>query len=366
MSSKVCNCTFKSEYNGTTVNVSMVSENVVITFGNVYMKSKCNRLSWCNTCGCKSNEKGFRREFIPLENFTKTPDDKYSYTDKLYRLKSFNKSYLRITACKPNQNEYDHYLNLSCFSINDAAVSLPIIVCPIVALLLVVIIFFVLFKLNQYRRWPFLSTKAWSYNEEFAKKVFAQKRIFIVFSNDHPYYKDVILKFASCLAQCGFEISLDLYSKENIYVDPATWLDQSLASDFVLVIWSPGVCARWKNLKADYDRNDMCAPALKHIYHNVKLCKDVSHYMFAYFDFCDSQSLPQDADFKKIPKFQLIKDFDRLLINVTKKIMKSSYISSKHRLGKAVCSDPDLTSALYCMAEMVKENHNWHNSASFI
>ena len=136
--------------------------------------------------------------------------------------------------------------------------------------------------------------------------------LFLAFLDDHSIHKQVVLKFANYLKQrFGFHIKLELFDRETIYENPASWLERSLAlSDIVLVIWSPGAEQRWNNPEAFTDRLDLFTPVLNRIKTDISFCRNRSKYMFAYFEYCSIENqLEHYCRSNSIPCVQLMSNF---------------------------------------------------------
>ena len=133
--------------------------------------------------------------------------------------------------------------------------------------------------------------------------------IYIVFLDEHPKHRDVVLKFASYLKErFHFDILLELYDRKRIYDNPAAWLEGSLSScDLVLVIWSPGAEERWKNQDNFTDRLDLFTPVIKQIKEDSIFKRNLRKYVFAYFDYCTE--IPKSIKANNIPSVNLMKDF---------------------------------------------------------
>ena len=153
--------------------------------------------------------------------------------------------------------------------------------------------------------------------------------VFIVFLDEHPKHRDVVLKFATLLqASYSFNILLDLYDREKIYGNPAAWLENSLSScDVVLVVWSPGAEKRWNNKENFYDQFDLFTPVLKQIKQDLILKRQLKKYMFAYFDYCSDSEIPSMFR-RSTATFSLMAHFHDMLNN-----MISLKASSKKKIG---------------------------------
>ena len=133
--------------------------------------------------------------------------------------------------------------------------------------------------------------------------------VFLVFLDEHPLHKNVVLKFANYLKEnFDFNILLDLYDRKTIYANPAEWLDKTLSSsDVVVVMWSPGVEERWNNLEKFNDRLDLLTPVLSHVKKDIILGKNATKYIFANFDYWNE--IPKVFQVNTIPWVRLMDEF---------------------------------------------------------
>ena len=127
-------------------------------------------------------------------------------------------------------------------------------------------------------------------------KLEQQIKLFIAFSNDHTMHQDVIINFVKFLqADLGFEVYCELFSDQDISLDPAGWLENRLCSaDKALILWSPGGVQKWNNETDNRHVNtDLFTPVLRRlkndIFHNINAGK----YCFGYFDYCTKESIPE-------------------------------------------------------------------------
>ena len=158
--------------------------------------------------------------------------------------------------------------------------------------------------------------------------------LYLAFLDDHSVHKEVVLKFANYLKErFGFQIKLELFDRETIYDNPASWLERSLAlSDIVLVIWSPGAEQRWNNPDAFTDRLDLFTPVLNRIKTDVSYCRNRSKYMFAYFEYCSIENqLKHYCLSNSIPCVQLMSDFYLLCTKLADFANKFKNLSQKSR-----------------------------------
>ena len=146
--------------------------------------------------------------------------------------------------------------------------------------------------------------------------------LFLVFRNEKSKYKDAVLKFATFLkADFGLNVRLDLYDQENVYDNPAAWLEQSLTSDIVLVIWSPGDRDCWLNQNNYSENLDLLIPALRHIKSDMIMKRNVTKYIFAYFDYNNSSCddvIPNDFRYSNIHQYRLPSQCSHLLYAIMK------------------------------------------------
>lgn len=171
------------------------------------------------------------------------------------------------------------------------------------------------------------------------------KRIIIIYSLDHPLYKEIILKLCAFLrAKCGTDVTLDLLDSAWLStIGRIQWLDTqreriSKSSDKVLILCSPGVHAKWKamcgehkvRLKED-ERSpigDMLTPALSLIMPDFIHTSSFHKYMVAYFDdVCCENDVP--APFNVVVKYKLMKHFEELYFRILD--------MEKHEPGRVKC-----------------------------
>ena len=167
-------------------------------------------------------------------------------------------------------------------------------------------------------------------------KIFPQVPItlFLAFLDDHSIHKEVVLKFANYLKErFGFQIKLELFDRETIYENPASWLERSLAlSDIVLVIWSPGAKQRWNNPDKFTDRLDLFTPVLNRIKTDISYCRNRSKYMFAYFDYCNIENeLKHYCQSNSIPCVQLMSNFYLFCTKLADFANKFEHLSQKSK-----------------------------------
>ncbi|XP_067292073.1 interleukin-17 receptor A isoform X2 [Pseudorasbora parva] len=159
-----------------------------------------------------------------------------------------------------------------------------------------------------------------------------QKRVIIIYSLDHPLYKEIILKLCAFLrAKCGTDVTLDLL--DSIWLSTIgriQWLDMqreriSKSSDKVLILCSPGVHAKWKAMCGEHKVRlkedecspigDMLTPALSLIIPDFVHASTFHKYIVAYFDdVCCEDDVP--APFNVVVKYKLMKHFEELYFRI--------------------------------------------------
>ena len=190
--------------------------------------------------------------------------------------------------------------------------------------------------------------------------------VFLVYLNDHPNHTEVVLKFAALLKQdYGVNVRLDLYEREKIYSNPAGWLDEVMTScKKVLVIWSPGAEAKWRNQEQITDRHEMFTPVLRRLNHDLIMSSNLEKYQYAYFDYCSETDIPPSFRNRNIAKFQLTKQRNNLIMKLADETRVSSY-HAKNELQKSqkkMCKNENeiLEIALNKMRVFAKQNPKWY------
>ncbi|XP_017545753.1 interleukin-17 receptor A [Pygocentrus nattereri] len=160
-------------------------------------------------------------------------------------------------------------------------------------------------------------------------------KVFIIYSLDHPLYKEIVLKLCAFLrAKCGTEVTLDLLDFTWLStVGSIQWLDMqreklSRSSDKVLILCSPGVYAKWKGMcggrrvmtREDVrsPMGDMLSPALSLIVPDFVHASSFHKYIVAYLDdVCNEKDVP--GLFNVAVKYQLMKHFEELFFRLIDK-----------------------------------------------
>ncbi|KAG9339944.1 hypothetical protein JZ751_022259 [Albula glossodonta] len=158
------------------------------------------------------------------------------------------------------------------------------------------------------------------------------KKLLIIYSLDHPLYKDIVLKLCAFLrAKCGIEVVLDLLDGAWLgTVGRMQWLDwqkQQIekSSDKILILCSRGVRAKWKAMTGEgrvilredthSPTGDMLTPALSLIIPDMLHAAAFEKYMVAYFeDVSCEDDVP--APFNITIKYKLMKHFEELYFRI--------------------------------------------------
>lgn len=171
--------------------------------------------------------------------------------------------------------------------------------------------------------------------EEPAQVVFPvqeRKRVLIIYSLDHPLYKNIVLKFCAFLmTKCGTEVVLDLLDSTRLSVlGRIQWLDSykeqfENSSDKILILCSQGVQAKWRAMcggKQVFLKEDACsltgdmltpffALMLPHFIQSMSFKK----YIIAYFDdVCSEEDVP--SPFNVTVRYKLMKDFEDVFFRI--------------------------------------------------
>ncbi|XP_074861870.1 interleukin-17 receptor A isoform X2 [Carettochelys insculpta] len=154
------------------------------------------------------------------------------------------------------------------------------------------------------------------------------RKVWIVYSADHPLYVDVVLKFAEFLITvCGTEVVLDLLEKHQISeIGVLPWLtrqkkEMEELSSKIILLCSRGTRAKWQamlgkegtavSLKQDRWQpiGDMFTPALNLILPDFKKPASFGMYIVCYFEgICEYKDIPDP--FNVTSKYQLMDKFE--------------------------------------------------------
>lgn len=170
-------------------------------------------------------------------------------------------------------------------------------------------------------------------------------KLIIIYSLDHPLYKEIVLKLCAFLrAKCGTDVTLDLLDSTWLStIGRIQWLDMqreriAKSSDKVLILCSPGVHAKWKSMCGNHQvrlkederspMGDMLTPALSLIIPDFVHASSFHKYMVAYFDdVCSEVDVP--APFNVLVKYKLMKHFEELYFRILD--------MEKHEPGQIKC-----------------------------
>ncbi|XP_026094800.1 interleukin-17 receptor A-like [Carassius auratus] len=182
------------------------------------------------------------------------------------------------------------------------------------------------------------------------------KRVIIIYSLDHPLYKEIVLKLCAFMrAKCGTDITLDLLDAVWLStIGRIQWLDMqreriSKSSDKVLILCSPGVLAKWKAMCGEHKVRlkedecspigDMLTPALSLIIPDFVHASSFYNYMVAYFDdVCSEDDVP--APFNVVVKYKLMKHFEELYFRILD--------MEKHEPGRTKCIEGIRENDFFC------------------
>uniref|UniRef100_A0A8D0GYB0 Interleukin 17 receptor A n=1 Tax=Sphenodon punctatus TaxID=8508 RepID=A0A8D0GYB0_SPHPU len=154
------------------------------------------------------------------------------------------------------------------------------------------------------------------------------RKIWIVYSADHPLYVDVVLKFAQfMITVCGTEVALDLLEERQISeVGAMRWLSRQKKemeelSSKIIILCSRGTRAKWQamlgnegmavSLRQDQRQpaGDLFTPALNLILPDFKKPACFGTYIVCYFEgISDQKDIPDP--FNVTSKYQLMDRFE--------------------------------------------------------
>lgn len=159
-----------------------------------------------------------------------------------------------------------------------------------------------------------------------------RKRVLIIYSLDHPLYKNIVLKLCGFLAtKCGTEVVLDLLDSARLGVlGGIQWLDLhreqiESSSNKILILCSPGVQAKWRAMCGDRPVflredvrspvGDMLTPALSLMVPHFIRSPSFEKYIVAYFDdVCSEEDVP--SPFNITVRYKLMKQFEELFFRI--------------------------------------------------
>ena len=193
-------------------------------------------------------------------------------------------------------------------------------------------------------------------------------KLFLVFANNNEKHRQVVLNFANFLqADLGFDVMCELFQTLQISVDPVSWMDYCMKQcDKILVIWPPSL-TRQTNIAAVPER-DLFSPVLKNIRNNLFCGVNLDKYYFCYFDYCLTESIPEEFNASKVYHFHLMNEFEKLyylLIEMKKYEPGGERKNEKVMIDKLFLNEinkygPLLQDSLLEMKSYSEANPNWY------
>lgn len=273
--------------------------------------------SSCLRYPCTEREKGLPEILTPFDNgsllmINKSLNSSYSY----FELEAGGFGCLD-EACKLSFNYTDICnrnkttdLALQASSKQSSADSLEsLILVPLLISILVLLLILVKkrnYFFNCINRCRLQKTKKDIVNEHYTQP---SESVFIAYGNDHPLHEDVVVKLATFLeAELGLHVILDLYNKQDIYINPVIWLEKALSADRIMILWSPKVAQTWNNSRSPEDNLDMLSPVLEKFKRNLVFNHDLSKYIMITFSYFDETPLPSVG--REVSCFKMVKEID--------------------------------------------------------
>lgn len=157
-------------------------------------------------------------------------------------------------------------------------------------------------------------------------------KVLVIYSQDHPLYRDIVLKLCGFLqAKCGAEVLLDLLDSASVgMIGPLRWLELQLQKlkhpcDKILVLCSRGVQAKWRafcgqgrvTLREDVlsSTAEMVTPFFNLLLPDMHQAGMMGKYAIAYFDEVTSdEDVPSVFDIAV--KYKLMKHFEELYFRI--------------------------------------------------
>uniref|UniRef100_A0A3Q3EXA3 Interleukin-17 receptor A-like n=1 Tax=Kryptolebias marmoratus TaxID=37003 RepID=A0A3Q3EXA3_KRYMA len=159
-----------------------------------------------------------------------------------------------------------------------------------------------------------------------------RRRVFIIYSLDHPLYKNVVLKFCAFLAtKCGTSVVMDLLDSIRLgELGSIQWLDWhkeqiESSSDKILVLCSRGVQAKWRAMCGDKQvllkedarspMGDMLTPSLMLMVPHFIRSQSFEKYIVVYFDgICSEEDVP--SPFNIMVRYKLMEQFEEVFFRI--------------------------------------------------
>ncbi|CAL9696896.1 unnamed protein product [Knipowitschia caucasica] len=159
-----------------------------------------------------------------------------------------------------------------------------------------------------------------------------RRRLLIIYSLDHPLYKNIVLKLCGFLrAKCGTEVILDMLDSTRLgMIGGLQWLEWhkrqiEKSSDKILILCSRGVQAKWNamctgkriQLKEDVlsTVGDMLVPALCLMVPEFVKSTTFEKYIVAYFDGVSSED-DVPSPFHITVRYKLMIQFEELFFRI--------------------------------------------------
>ncbi|CAK8698504.1 unnamed protein product [Clavelina lepadiformis] len=149
------------------------------------------------------------------------------------------------------------------------------------------------------------------------------QKLFVVFCDDHDQHRCVILKLINFLVEdLGFQVSSELSESLNLIEDAFSWMDQKLSeADKVVVIWSPLGKEKWQKYMEcsviDSNSPDVFSPVVKQIRNDLRCGRNLGKYIFAYFEYCSTDVIPDIFAELAVPCFRLMNQLEDIYFKIT-------------------------------------------------
>ncbi|XP_063087408.1 interleukin-17 receptor A isoform X2 [Cavia porcellus] len=160
------------------------------------------------------------------------------------------------------------------------------------------------------------------------------RKVWIVYSADHPLYVDVVLKFAQfLLTTCGTEVALDLLEEQVISeVGVMTWVGRQKqemmeSNSKIIILCSRGTQAKWQailgweeaavQLRCDHQKptGDLFTAAMNMILPDFKKPASFGTYVICYFTGISSEDDIPDL-FNITPRYPLMDKFEEVYFRI--------------------------------------------------
>ncbi|KAJ3612439.1 hypothetical protein NHX12_020715 [Muraenolepis orangiensis] len=157
-------------------------------------------------------------------------------------------------------------------------------------------------------------------------------KLLVIYSQDHPLYRAVVLKLCAFLkAKCGTDVLVDLLDTTMVgMVGTVCWLEWQRRqlkhpNDKILILCSPGVQAKWRAMCGEQrvllredvlsPNEDLLVPFLHLFLPNIHRPAALGKYIVAYFDDVSGErDVPSVFDIAV--KYRLMKHFEELYFRI--------------------------------------------------